>query len=139
MDKKREFDALWNWPNTYMLITDPKNPNVGYFAWSMNTAGTPRSTGPAPDGEEYYAMVLLFAANRRPEQLRRSCGDLFLFLKSDVEKRTPNPRMVQACASRYAHSNCKNPGPLCTLKARVSLTRPKLASPFCTAVLRVLN
>src|SRR5262252_2360801 len=64
MDKKREFDALWNWSNTYMLITDPKNPNVGYFAWSMNTDGTPRSTGPAPDGEEYYAMALLFAARR---------------------------------------------------------------------------
>ncbi|MDE3104088.1 MAG: glycoside hydrolase [Acidobacteriota bacterium] len=61
---KREFDALWNWSNTYMLITDPKNPNVGYFAWSMNTDGTPRSTGPAPDGEEYYAMALLFAAHR---------------------------------------------------------------------------
>jgi oligosaccharide reducing-end xylanase len=45
-----------------MLITDPKNPNVGYFAWSMNTDGTPRATGPAPDGEEYYAMALLFAA-----------------------------------------------------------------------------
>ncbi len=64
MNKKREFDALWNWSNTYMLITDPKNPNVGYFAWSMNTDGTPRSTGPAPDGEEYYAMALLFAAHR---------------------------------------------------------------------------
>ena len=62
MNKKREFDALWNWSNTYMLITDPKNPNVGYFAWSMNTDGSPRSTGPAPDGEEYYAMALLFAA-----------------------------------------------------------------------------
>lgn len=64
VDKKREFDALWNWSNTYMLITDAKNPNVGYFAWSMNTDGTPRSTGPAPDGEEYYAMALLFAARR---------------------------------------------------------------------------
>ncbi len=64
MNKKHEFDALWNWSNTYMLITDPHNPNVGYFAWSMNTDGTPRSTGPAPDGEEYYAMALLFAARR---------------------------------------------------------------------------
>ena len=64
LNKKAEFDALWNWSNTYMLITDPKNPNVGYFAWSMNTDGTPRSTGPAPDGEEYYAMALLFAAHR---------------------------------------------------------------------------
>jgi len=64
LNKKREFDALWNWSNTYMLVTDPKNPSVGYFAWSMNTDGTPRSTGPAPDGEEYYAMALLFAAHR---------------------------------------------------------------------------
>ena len=63
---KREFDALWNWSNTYMLITDPKNPNNGYFAWSMATDGSPRSTGPAPDGEEYYAMALLFAARRWP-------------------------------------------------------------------------
>ncbi|MBW4038769.1 MAG: glycoside hydrolase [Acidobacteria bacterium] len=64
MNKKREFDAIWNWANTYMLITDPKNPSVGYFAWSMNTDGTPRSDGPAPDGEEYFAMSLYFAAHR---------------------------------------------------------------------------
>jgi oligosaccharide reducing-end xylanase len=64
MDKKREFDAIWNWAKTYMLITDPKNPSVGYFAWSMSTDGTPRSTGAAPDGEEYFVMALYFAANR---------------------------------------------------------------------------
>ena len=64
LGKKREFDALWNWSKTYMLTTDPKNPSVGYFAWSMNTDGTPRSTGAAPDGEEYYSMALYFAAHR---------------------------------------------------------------------------
>ena len=64
LDKKREFDALWNWSKTYMLITDPQNPSVGYFAWSMSTDGTPRSTGAAPDGEEYYVMALYFAAHR---------------------------------------------------------------------------
>jgi oligosaccharide reducing-end xylanase len=64
LNKKREFDAIWNWANSYMLITDPKNPSVGYFAWSMNTDGTPRATGAAPDGEEYFAMALYFAANR---------------------------------------------------------------------------
>jgi len=46
------------------LITDPKNPSVGYFAWSMNTDGAPRSTGAAPDGEEYFTMALYFAARR---------------------------------------------------------------------------
>jgi oligosaccharide reducing-end xylanase len=61
---RREFDALWNWSKTYMRVTDPADPSVGYFAWSFNTDGTPRSTGAAPDGEEYYAMALLFAAHR---------------------------------------------------------------------------
>lgn len=64
LNKKREFDAIWNWAKTYMLITDDKNPSVGYFAWSMNTDGTPRSTGAAPDGEEYFVMALYFAAHR---------------------------------------------------------------------------
>src|SRR5215469_84878 len=65
LNKKREFDAIWNWAKTYMLVTDPKNPSIGYFAWSMNTDGTPRSTGAAPDGEEYFVMALYFAAHRR--------------------------------------------------------------------------
>jgi oligosaccharide reducing-end xylanase len=64
LNKKHEFDAIWNWAHTYMLITDPKNPSVGYFAWSLNTDGTPRSTGAAPDGEEYFVMSLYFAAHR---------------------------------------------------------------------------
>ena len=64
LGKKREFDALWNWSKTYMLTTDPANPSHGYFAWSMSTDGTPRAVGAAPDGEEYYAMALYFAARR---------------------------------------------------------------------------
>ncbi len=64
LNKKREFDALWNWSKTYMLNTDPANPSRGYFAWSMNTDGTPRSTSAAPDGEEFFVMALYFAAHR---------------------------------------------------------------------------
>jgi oligosaccharide reducing-end xylanase len=64
LDKKHEFDAIWNWANTYMLVTDPRNPSLGYFAWSMNVDGTPRSDSAAPDGEEYFVMSLYFAANR---------------------------------------------------------------------------
>lgn len=64
LNHQHEFDALWNWAHAYMLITDPQNPSVGYFAWSMNTDGTPRSAGPAPDGEEYFTMALYFAAHR---------------------------------------------------------------------------
>ena len=64
MDKKADFDALWNWARTYMYISDPAHPSYGYFSWSCKTDGTPNEETPAPDGEEYFAMSLLFAANR---------------------------------------------------------------------------
>ena len=64
LDKKADFDALWNWARTYMYISDPKHPSYGYFSWSCKTDGTPNEETPAPDGEEYFAMSLLFAANR---------------------------------------------------------------------------
>jgi oligosaccharide reducing-end xylanase len=64
MDNKEDFDALWNWSMTYMYHGDPKHPCYGYFSWQLNYDGTAISELPAPDGEEYYAMALLFAANR---------------------------------------------------------------------------
>ena len=66
LDKKAEFDAIWNWVKTYMYISDPKHPSYGYFSWSCKTDGTPNEETPAPDGEEYFAMALLFAGNRWP-------------------------------------------------------------------------
>ena len=63
-NKKADFDALWNWVMTNMYISDPAHPSYGYFSWSAKTDGTPREETPAPDGEEYFAMSLLFAANR---------------------------------------------------------------------------
>jgi oligosaccharide reducing-end xylanase len=64
MDKKAEFDALWNWSMTYMYQKNPKHPTYGFFSWQMNYDGTVMDELPAPDGEEYYAMALYFAANR---------------------------------------------------------------------------
>jgi len=64
LDRKRDFDALWNWAKTYMYISDPKHPSYGYFLWSCKTDGTPNSETPAPDGEEYFVMALYFAAHR---------------------------------------------------------------------------
>jgi oligosaccharide reducing-end xylanase len=66
LDKKAEFDALWNWAMTYMYVSDPKAPSYEYFAWSCKPDGTHNSEGAAPDGESYFAMALLFAANRWP-------------------------------------------------------------------------
>lgn len=62
MDKKEEFDRLWKWSKTYMYMEEGEN--AGYFAWSCRTDGTKNACGPAPDGEEYFAMALFFAAKR---------------------------------------------------------------------------
>jgi len=64
LDKKAEFDALWNWSKTYMYHDAPTHPGYGFFSWSLKTDGTPNSESPAPDGEEYYAMALVFASAR---------------------------------------------------------------------------
>lgn len=62
MDKKEEFDRLWKWAKTYMYMEE--GDNQGYFAWSCQTDGTKNAYGPAPDGEEFFAMALFFAAHR---------------------------------------------------------------------------
>ena len=62
LDKKAEFDRLWKWVRTYMYI--PEGPCRNYFAWSCSTDGTHNAEGPAPDGEEYFAMALFFASAR---------------------------------------------------------------------------
>jgi len=64
LDKKAEFDALWNWSVTHMYQRDPKHPSYGFFSWQMAYDGTVMDELPAPDGEEYYVMALYFAANR---------------------------------------------------------------------------
>jgi TolB protein len=64
LDKKAEFDALWNWSRTFMYHDSPAHPAYGYFSWSLKTDGTPNSESPAPDGEEYYTMALYFASAR---------------------------------------------------------------------------
>jgi oligosaccharide reducing-end xylanase len=64
LDKKAEFDALWNWARTYMYHTDENHPAKGYFSWSMKTDGTPLDEMPAPDGEEYFITALYFASTR---------------------------------------------------------------------------
>ncbi len=64
LDKKADFDALWNWATTFMYHTDKSHPAHGYFAWQLKDDGTKIDDMPAPDGEEYFVTALLFAANR---------------------------------------------------------------------------
>ncbi len=62
LDRKDVFDRIWRWSYEYMHMKE--GWGEGYFAWSCNTDGSRRSDGPAPDGEEYFALALFFAANR---------------------------------------------------------------------------
>lgn len=62
MDRKDIFDRLWRFSVDYMLHRE--GIYEGYFAWSVKPDGTHNFEGPAPDGEEYFAMALLFAAAR---------------------------------------------------------------------------
>jgi len=62
MNDKNIFDRVWKWSKTYMWMDYGKH--AGYFAWSVSPEGVKNSHGPAPDGEEFFAMALFFAANR---------------------------------------------------------------------------
>jgi oligosaccharide reducing-end xylanase len=64
LNKPAEFDALWNWAKTFMYHDSPAHPSHGFFSWSMKTNGVANDEMPAPDGEEYFATSLYFAAGR---------------------------------------------------------------------------
>ena len=62
MDRKDIFDRLWQFSRRYMYLDSGKH--AGYFAWSVDLKGRHNAEGPAPDGEEYFAMALFLAAAR---------------------------------------------------------------------------
>ena len=73
LDKKAEFDALWNWARSFMYHADRHHPTCGFFSWSVATNGLANDEMPAPDGEEYFATALYFAAARWGNDA--GCGD----------------------------------------------------------------
>jgi oligosaccharide reducing-end xylanase len=95
-DRKQDFDALWNWSKTHMLVSRDGHPARGYFAWKLRADGTMTDEMPAPDGEEYFAMALLFAAHRWGSgggiyDYRREALELLTTMKS----RPPQTGLVQ--------------------------------------------
>ncbi len=56
------FDKIWAWTKKFMYVKEGRF--AGYFAWSCALDGTPNADGPAPDGEEFFAMALFFASHR---------------------------------------------------------------------------
>jgi len=63
MNKKFEFDCLWNFAKTHMQ--HQSGARKGYFSWSYDPKNMQMNDkNSAPDGEEYFAMALFFAAHR---------------------------------------------------------------------------
>jgi len=62
MDRKAEFDALWNWAKSNMQYQS--GAREGYFQWQCWPEGCPNHAVPASDGEEYIVTALFFAAHR---------------------------------------------------------------------------
>lgn len=66
MGNQEVFDRIWKWTKTHMYMEE--GLHQGYFAWSCQLDGTKNAYGPAPDGEEYFAMSLFFASHRFGER-----------------------------------------------------------------------
>ncbi|MGN0221028.1 MAG: glycosyl hydrolase family 8 [Prevotella sp.] len=62
MDKQEEFNRLWKWAKNHQQ--HQLGERKGYFAWQVGKEGNIMDNNPASDGEEYFVMALLFAANR---------------------------------------------------------------------------
>lgn len=62
LNKKAEFDKLWRFVKNRCMIKS--GPNKGFLAWQINTDGSIKDQNAAPDGDEYIATALMFAAGR---------------------------------------------------------------------------
>ena len=62
MDRQDLFDRIWKWTDTHMRIHE--GPHKGYFSWNGTLDGEKIGAGPAPDGEEFFAMALFLASKR---------------------------------------------------------------------------
>ena len=63
LGKQDLFDKLWKFSKTHMKNTE--GDLKGYYAWQVSTADfSMMDPGAAPDGEEYFAAALLYAAKK---------------------------------------------------------------------------
>ncbi len=61
-DKKEYFDRMWKFAMDFMYMDE--GYMKGYFAWSVAPDGKKNAFGPAPDGEEFFAMALFLAGRK---------------------------------------------------------------------------
>jgi len=62
MNRKDYFDRMWKFVMDFMYMDE--GFLKGYFAWSVAPDGKKNAFGPAPDGEEFFAMALLLASKK---------------------------------------------------------------------------
>jgi len=62
LNHKTEFDALWTFAKSKMQQQSGRTKY--FFTWHTDTSGNVRDTGIAPDGDQWIAAALAFAANR---------------------------------------------------------------------------
>lgn len=62
LDMQTEFDKLWRFTKNHSMHMS--GANKGYLAWQLHTDGSIIDDKTAPDGDEYIATALMFAAGR---------------------------------------------------------------------------
>lgn len=62
LNMQTEFDKLWRFTKNHSM--HKSGANKGYLAWQLNTDGSIKDGNAAPDGDEYIATALMFAAGR---------------------------------------------------------------------------
>ena len=70
---KPQFDKLWTFAQRRMH--HDSGDLQGYFAWHTTREGRVLDQGPAPDGEEYFAMALFFAWKRWHDPAYQAAAD----------------------------------------------------------------
>ena len=76
LGKQDLFNKLWSFSKTHMKNTE--GDLAGYYAWQVSTADfSMMDPGAAPDGEEYFAAALLYAAKVfKNEEYKREAVEL---------------------------------------------------------------
>ena len=65
LDHQTEFDRLWTWVRNHMASGCSSSGCTGkQIGWKCSTSGSGCASGGAPDGDEYFAAGLVFAAKR---------------------------------------------------------------------------
>lgn len=88
---EKQFDKLWNFSKRY--LRNATGPHQGYFSWQVSTTDfSMMDPGAAPDGEEYFAMALLIAAEKfgRPE-LKQEAVELINWMRHKPQNEEVGP------------------------------------------------